>query len=97
LAPTVGIAATGFCYPGGILQLFSTARSANFTAADSSSQIGIKLSSVSRGICAVTDLDQQVEVPIGIMEQNIHTNQISWSKEAIYYWIKIQEYKRMCQ
>jgi hypothetical protein len=22
LAPTVGIAATGFCYPGGILQLF---------------------------------------------------------------------------
>jgi hypothetical protein len=22
LAPTVGIAATGFCYPGGILQIF---------------------------------------------------------------------------
>jgi hypothetical protein len=36
LAPTVGIAATGFCYPGGILQLFSSTRSANFAAADSS-------------------------------------------------------------
>jgi hypothetical protein len=48
LAPTVGIAATGFCYPGGILQafhrqdqqIFSSTRSANFTAADNrSSQI----------------------------------------------------------
>jgi hypothetical protein len=39
LAPTVGIAATGFCYPGGILQIFSSSRSANFAAADSSSQI----------------------------------------------------------
>jgi hypothetical protein len=36
LAPTVGIAATGFCYPGGILQLFLSTRSANFMAADSS-------------------------------------------------------------
>jgi hypothetical protein len=40
LAPTVGIAATGFCYPGGILQIFSSTRSTNFTAADNrSSQI----------------------------------------------------------
>jgi hypothetical protein len=30
LAPTVGIAATGFCYPGGILQIFLSTRSANF-------------------------------------------------------------------
>jgi hypothetical protein len=37
LALTVGIAATGFCYPGGILQLFSSTRSTNFTTADSSS------------------------------------------------------------
>jgi hypothetical protein len=29
----MGIAATGFCYPGGILQIFSSTRSANFTAA----------------------------------------------------------------
>jgi hypothetical protein len=36
LAPTVGIAATGFCYPGGILQLFSSTRSANFATANSS-------------------------------------------------------------
>jgi hypothetical protein len=39
LAPTAGIAATGFCYPGRILQLFSSARSTNLAAADSSSQI----------------------------------------------------------
>jgi hypothetical protein len=49
LAPTVGIAATGFCYLGGILQLFHrryqqifsiSSRSANFTTADNrSSQI----------------------------------------------------------
>jgi hypothetical protein len=40
LAPTVGIAATEFCYPGGILQIFSSTRSANFTAAHNrSSQI----------------------------------------------------------
>jgi hypothetical protein len=40
LAPTVGIAATGFCYPGGILQIFSSTRSANFMAArNRSSQI----------------------------------------------------------
>jgi hypothetical protein len=39
LAPTVGIAATGFCYPGGILQLFSSTRSTNFVAANRSSQI----------------------------------------------------------
>jgi hypothetical protein len=39
LAPTVGIAATGFCYPDGILQLFSSTRSANFAAAKSSNQI----------------------------------------------------------
>jgi hypothetical protein len=39
LAPTVGIAATGFCHPGGILQLFSLRRSANFSTADSSYQI----------------------------------------------------------
>jgi hypothetical protein len=39
LAPTVGIAVTRFCYPGGILQLFSSTRSTNFVAADSSSQI----------------------------------------------------------
>jgi hypothetical protein len=39
LAPTVGIAATGFCHPGGILQLFSMTKSANFAAAISSSQI----------------------------------------------------------
>jgi hypothetical protein len=47
--PTVGIAATGFCYLGGILQLFhrryqqkisTSTRSTNFTAADNrSSQI----------------------------------------------------------
>jgi hypothetical protein len=37
LAPTVGIAATGFCHPGGILQLFLSTRSANFVATDSSS------------------------------------------------------------
>jgi hypothetical protein len=37
LAPTVGIAAIGFCYPGGILPIFSSTRSANFAAADSSS------------------------------------------------------------
>jgi hypothetical protein len=45
LAPTVGIAATGFCYPGGILQLFhrqyqqifsTSSRSTNFATADSS-------------------------------------------------------------
>jgi hypothetical protein len=34
LAPTVGITVTGFCYPGGILQLFSSTRSAKFAAAD---------------------------------------------------------------
>jgi hypothetical protein len=49
LAPTVGIAATGFCYLGGILQLFhrryqqifsTSTRSTNFAAADNrSSQI----------------------------------------------------------
>jgi hypothetical protein len=40
LAPTVGIAATRFCHPGGILQIFSSTRSTNFTAADNrSSQI----------------------------------------------------------
>jgi hypothetical protein len=49
LAPTVGIAATGFCHLGGILQLFHrqyqqifsiSSRSTNFTAADNrSSQI----------------------------------------------------------
>jgi hypothetical protein len=39
LAPTVGIVTTGFCYPGGILQIFLSARSANFAAASSSSQI----------------------------------------------------------
>jgi hypothetical protein len=39
LAPTVGIAATGFCNPGWILQIFSLSRSAKFAAADSSSQI----------------------------------------------------------
>jgi hypothetical protein len=48
LAPTVGIAATGFCYLGGILQLFhrrhqqifsTSSRSTNFAAADSSIQI----------------------------------------------------------
>jgi hypothetical protein len=33
LAPTVGIAATEFCHPGGILQLFSKTRSTNFAAA----------------------------------------------------------------
>jgi hypothetical protein len=47
LAPTVGIAATGFCYLGGILQLFhrryqqifsTLSRSTNFAAADSSKQ-----------------------------------------------------------
>jgi hypothetical protein len=37
LVPTVEIAATGFCYPGGILQLFSSTKSANFAAADGSS------------------------------------------------------------
>jgi hypothetical protein len=37
LAPTVGIAATGFCYPGGILQLFFlSTRSTNFSTTDSS-------------------------------------------------------------
>jgi hypothetical protein len=36
LAPTVGIAATGFCYPGGILQLFLSTRSRNFTTTNSS-------------------------------------------------------------
>jgi hypothetical protein len=36
LAPTVGIAATGFCYPGGILKKNSSTKSANFAAADSS-------------------------------------------------------------
>jgi hypothetical protein len=41
LAPTVGIAATGFCYPGGILQLFSSTRSSNFSATNSSSQIAL--------------------------------------------------------
>jgi hypothetical protein len=44
LAPTVGIAATGFCYPGGILQLFhrryqqifsTSSRSTTRTAEDS--------------------------------------------------------------
>jgi hypothetical protein len=35
----VGIAATGFCNPGGVLQFFSLIRSANFVAADSSSPI----------------------------------------------------------
>jgi hypothetical protein len=35
----VGIVATGFCHPDGILQLFSTTRSTNFAAALSSSQI----------------------------------------------------------
>jgi hypothetical protein len=42
LAPTVGIAATGFCYPGGILQLFSSTKLANLrlpTAAARSHQI----------------------------------------------------------
>jgi hypothetical protein len=34
LAPTVGIAATGFCYPGGILQIFSSTRSASFHRQD---------------------------------------------------------------
>jgi hypothetical protein len=38
LALTVGIAVTGFCYPGGILQLFLSTRSANFSTADSSKQ-----------------------------------------------------------
>jgi hypothetical protein len=36
LVPTVGIATAGFCYPGGILKIFSSTRSANFAAADSS-------------------------------------------------------------
>jgi hypothetical protein len=36
LAPTVGIATTEFCHPGGILQLFSSTKSANFAATDSS-------------------------------------------------------------
>jgi hypothetical protein len=35
----VGIVATGFCHPDGILPLFSSTRSANFAATDSSSQI----------------------------------------------------------
>jgi hypothetical protein len=35
LAPTVEIAATGFCHPGGILRFFFLTRSANFVAADS--------------------------------------------------------------
>jgi hypothetical protein len=48
LAPTVGIAATGFCYPGGILQLFhrryqqifsTSTRSASFAAANGSSRL----------------------------------------------------------
>jgi hypothetical protein len=39
LVPTVGITATGFCYPGKILQLFSLTISSNFVAADSSNQI----------------------------------------------------------
>jgi hypothetical protein len=34
LAPTVGIVATGFCYPGGILQIFLSTRSAKFATAD---------------------------------------------------------------
>jgi hypothetical protein len=37
LALAVEIAATGFCHPDGILQLFLSTRSANFAAADSSS------------------------------------------------------------
>jgi hypothetical protein len=36
LAPTVGIMMTGFCYPGGILPIFSSTRLTNFAAADSS-------------------------------------------------------------
>jgi hypothetical protein len=36
LAPTVGITTTGFCYLGGILQLFSSTRLRNFAATDSS-------------------------------------------------------------
>jgi hypothetical protein len=45
LTPTVGIAATGFCYPGGILQLFhrryqqifsTSTRSANFSTSSRS-------------------------------------------------------------
>jgi hypothetical protein len=36
LAPTVGIAMTRFCHPGGILQLFPSTRSRNFVAADNS-------------------------------------------------------------
>jgi hypothetical protein len=32
----MGIAATGFCYPSGILQLFLSTRSRNFAAANSS-------------------------------------------------------------
>jgi hypothetical protein len=39
LAPTVGIATTGFCYPGEILQLFSSTRSTNFATADSSNNV----------------------------------------------------------
>jgi hypothetical protein len=39
LAPTVGIAPTGFYYPGGILQLFHREDQANFAATNSSSQI----------------------------------------------------------
>jgi hypothetical protein len=40
LAPTVGIAVTGFCHPGGILQIFLSKRSAISSAAHNrSSQI----------------------------------------------------------
>jgi hypothetical protein len=37
LAPTVGIVVTGFCYPGGIFQLFHRQDQQFFAAADSSS------------------------------------------------------------
>jgi hypothetical protein len=39
LAPTVGIAATGFCYPGGILQLFHRQDQQILRLPDNSSQI----------------------------------------------------------
>jgi hypothetical protein len=37
LAPIVGITTTGFCYPGGILQLFHREGQQIFETADSSS------------------------------------------------------------
>jgi hypothetical protein len=45
----MGIVATGFCYVGEILQLFSLTRSANFTAADCSSQIGLHHQRLAQG------------------------------------------------